>query len=44
MSEIFITIVIIGFAAYIIYKNFGKKEAGGCGCGNCNKSKRKFSK
>lgn len=44
MIEILITVAIIGFAIYIIYKNFRKKEPGECSCGNCSKSKRKFSK
>jgi hypothetical protein len=42
MIEILFTVAIIGFAAYIIYKNFRKKSAGECGCGNCSKSKKKI--
>lgn len=44
MFEIIFTVAIIGFAAYIICKNFRNKESGECSCGNCSKSKRKFSK
>ncbi|AYE33315.1 FeoB-associated Cys-rich membrane protein [Clostridium septicum] len=34
--EIVITVAIIGFSAYIIYKNVRKSSKGGCNCGNCS--------
>lgn len=34
--EIIITIGIIGFAAFILYKNLRKSAKGNCNCGSCS--------
>ena len=35
--EIVITLVIVAFAAFILYKNFKKSSKGQCNCGCCSK-------
>lgn len=40
--EVLITIGIVAFAVCIMYTNFRKKSLGECGCGHCNKPKRKL--
>ncbi|MEG2288573.1 MAG: FeoB-associated Cys-rich membrane protein [Clostridium sp.] len=34
MIEIIITLLIVGFAGFILYKKIGTKT-GGCDCGSC---------
>ncbi|WP_084767034.1 FeoB-associated Cys-rich membrane protein [Clostridium nigeriense] len=34
--EILITLVIVAFAAYIIFKTLRKSSKGGCSCGSCS--------
>lgn len=34
--EVIITIGIVGFAAFIIYRSFNKSSKGECNCGSCS--------
>ena len=34
--EILITLVIVAFAAYIIFRTIRKSSKGGCNCGSCS--------
>lgn len=34
--EVIITLGIIGFASFIIYKSFKKSSKGECNCGSCS--------
>ena len=39
--EILITLMIVAFAGYIIYKNLKTTSTGNCGCGNCSTKQKK---
>ena len=34
--EMFITLLIVAFAVYILYKNLKTTSKGNCGCGKCS--------
>lgn len=34
--EIFITVIIVAAAVFILYKNIKNKKNGGCNCGSCS--------
>lgn len=34
--EILITVIIVGAAGLILYKNIKSKKTGGCNCGSCS--------
>lgn len=34
--ELIITLVIVGFAAVVLYKSVNKSSKGGCNCGSCS--------
>ncbi|EET86012.1 conserved hypothetical protein [Clostridium carboxidivorans P7] len=36
LIEILVTVVLVAFAARILYKNIKKKSSGGCDCGSCS--------
>lgn len=42
--EILITLLIVVFAGYIIYKNLRTISTGDCGCGNCSSKRKKAIK
>ena len=39
--QIFITLLIVAFAGYIIYKNLKVMSSGDCGCENCGAKQKK---
>jgi len=39
--QIVITILIVAFAGYIIYRNLKVISSGDCGCGNCGVRQKK---
>lgn len=41
--QFLITLLIVTFAGYIIYKNLKGISAGDCGCGNCGAKQKKQS-
>lgn len=41
LLEILITLIIIGIAGGVIYKNFFSKSSKGCGCGGCSPKSKK---
>lgn len=34
--EFVITLIIVGFSAFILYKNLNKSSKGDCSCGTCS--------
>ncbi|NMM65004.1 FeoB-associated Cys-rich membrane protein [Clostridium sp. P21] len=36
LIEILVTVILVSFAAYILYKNIKKKASGNCDCGCCS--------
>lgn len=35
--EVIITLIIVAFSAFILYKNINKSSKGDCNCGSCSK-------
>ena len=38
--EILVTLMIVAFAGYVIYKKLKTTSTGNCGCGNCSTNQK----